>query len=101
MLQPFAVNCSAQDISWVKSNTKLINCINIDKLYYPETPKELQEIICTIQKKGEKFDIIGYSSNTLFLPSYHIQNMICTKKLNKWYETEDLSKCKFVIQKTY
>ena len=93
MLQPYAENCSAQDISWVKSNTKLLNCINIDKLYYPENIQELIQIICTLRNKGEAFDIIGYSSNTLFLPSYHIQNMICTKKLNKWYETEDLIIC--------
>lgn len=81
---------STQHISWVKSNRKqLENLSQIKNLWYPESIEELVSLVNAITKKKESFDIIGFSSNTLFLPSYRIDNLICTKKLNKWTERED------------
>lgn len=87
-------NVSALQISWVKSYKKKFSGVsNIQNLYYPESIVELKGIISEILSKGENFDIFGYSSNTLFLPSYHAQHVICTKKLGSWSETEDSIIC--------
>lgn len=80
-------NVSLQEISWVKSNKKALTSSfagKIDKLFYPESYDELIKTTKEILEKDGKVEIIGYSSNTLFLPSYHAQQLICTKKLNAW-----------------
>lgn len=61
----------------------------IHNLYYPETMEEFKNLLKNLIAKNEEIEIIGYSSNTLFLPSYHVENLICTKSLNKWYETDN------------
>lgn len=87
-------NISAQQISWVKSNKKnLENQFGIKKLYYPETQDELKDLIMTLNNNHEQYDIIGYSSNTLFLPSYTADNVVCTKKVNSWKDTDNEFVC--------
>lgn len=84
-----------QKISWVKSNKEAFENSGglINNLYYPETQDELISLIREFQKCGERFVIIGYSSNTLFLPSFSIENMVCTRELKSWYETDDSVVC--------
>ena len=85
---------SAQHISWVKSNKEALEAVHgIQNLYYPENLEELTKLISDIRNKKESFDIIGYSSNTLFLPTYRAQHVICTKKINSWVETVDTIIC--------
>lgn len=85
---------SPQRVSWVKSNRfALEKCSSIKSLYYPETTNELVELISNLRRKNDEFDIIGYSSNTLFLPSYKIKNLICTKELKSWRETDNYIIC--------
>ncbi len=88
-------NISAQRVSWVKSNKEALekNADAIKNLYYPETIDELKVLVNGFNEKNIKFDLIGYSSNTLFLPSYHIDHLICTKKLNHWEETDTTIVC--------
>ena len=88
-------NVSSQVVSWVQSNkTELQKSRNqIKHLYYPESLSELKTLVKKLNLENNTYDIIGYSSNTLFLPSYTIENLICTKKLNKWYETENEIVC--------
>lgn len=83
-------NVSAQKVSWVKSNKKKLEEINgqIESLYYPESLEEFLGLVEKIRSKGEDFELIGYSSNTLFLPSYKVKHLICTKQINKWSETD-------------
>lgn len=81
-------NVSAQEVSWVKSNKECLQKSKIDNLYYPESTDELIALVKEFQSKKEQFDIIGWSSNTLFLPSYHAKHLICTKKICKWVETD-------------
>jgi len=82
-------NMSVQHISWVKSNKNLLEKYsNIENLYFPDNREELQDLIIQLNKNKENFIVIGYSSNTLFLPSFHIKHLICTKYVNKWIETE-------------
>ena len=65
-------NISAQQISWVKSNKKNLEAQSgIKKLYYPEALDELKDLIMTLNCNNEQYDIIGYSSNTLFF--HHTQ----------------------------
>lgn len=78
---------SLQSISWVKSNkielTKPTTG-KVEKLYFPENRDELKELANSLFKEEGHVEIIAYSSNTYFTPSYHTKNMICTKKLNHY-----------------
>ena len=105
-------NVSAQQISWVKSNkNKLEAQTGIKKLFYPETLDELRDLIMKLNNNSEQYDIIGYSSNTLFLPSYTAENVICTKYVNSWKDTDSGFVCdcgvtvskisKYAIEKGY
>lgn len=88
-------NISAQKVSWVKSNKENLEKQGnqIENLYYPENLDELKELIEKIKALDESFELIGYSSNTLFLPSYKVKHLICTKFINKWTETDKLIVC--------
>lgn len=87
-------NISPQKVSWIKSNKSTLEKVHsIKNLYYPETTTELVELISDLRSKNDEFDIIGYSSNTLFLPSYRIKNLICTKELKSWRETDNYIIC--------
>lgn len=81
---------SAQRISWVKSNKEALesNPTAISNLYYPESADELVALIRKLTAEGETYELIGHSSNTLFLPSYHVDHLICTSKMSSWYETD-------------
>lgn len=84
-------NISAHKISWVKSNQEAFEEAgsNIRNLYYPENIEELIQLVIELKDKTlENVTIIGYSSNTLFLPSFSANNVICTKELNQWCETD-------------
>lgn len=64
-----------------------------------------------LNNNSEQYDIIGYSSNTLFLPSYTAENVICTKYVNSWKDTDNGFVCdcgvaiskisKYAIEKGY
>ena len=81
---------SAQKVSWVKSNQEALesNPKAISNLYYPESADELVELICKLMAEGKTYELIGHSSNTLFLPSYHVDHLICTSKMSSWHETD-------------
>lgn len=105
-------NISAQRISWVKSNKRILETQKgIKKLYYPETLDELRVLVMKLNNNHEQYDIIGFSSNTLFLPSYAADNVICTKYVNSWSDTSGGFLCdcgvavgkisKYAIEKGY
>ena len=81
---------SAQGVSWVKSNKEALeaNASAISNLYYPESVDELKDLLCKLSVDGEKYELIGYSSNTLFLPSYHVAHLVCTREISSWQETD-------------
>lgn len=83
-----------QEVSWVKSDKKRLSSYkSIKYLYYPETMKELVQLVSDIQQSGKPFDIIGYSSNTLFKPTYSAEHLICTTKLKSYTEEGSLIVC--------
>lgn len=88
-------NVSAQTVSWVKSNKAALEQHGdaIKHLYYPETTDELITLVTGLYASGARFDVIGYASNTLFLPSYAIDHLICTKKLDQWQVTAETVVC--------
>lgn len=88
-------NISLQQLSWVKSNKKAFELADscIKNVYYPESVEELKRLVLDFYKTSTRFLLLGYSSNTLFLPSYKIDNIIVTKKVNNWYETIDSIIC--------
>lgn len=88
-------NISPQKVSWVKSNKEELeaNSNAISHLYYPETIEELVSLYNELTKLNEHFELIGHSSNTLFLPSYHVDHLICIRKVKFWRETESQIIC--------
>lgn len=82
-------NQSFQSVSWIKSNKSRFEVgQKIETLYYPESLTELEDLIVTLRRNGDDFELIGYSSNTLFSPNHVVSNMVCTKRVNKWSETD-------------
>ncbi len=87
-------NISAQQISWVKSNKDILESVaGIDNLYYPDSMEELIELIRQLNQSHGRYAIIGYSSNTLFLPSFKMDNVVCTKHLQHYDENEKYIIC--------
>lgn len=88
-------NVSPQIISWVKSNEDEFTRNNaiIKNLFYPETIDELVDLVQTLIYTKQDYLIIGFSSNTLFLPTFKSNNVICTRLLNKWYEDDGYIQC--------
>lgn len=86
---------SPQKISWIKSNKDAFEAsgASIDNLYYPESLEELKDLLRFFYTRGIDFTIIGYSSNTLFLPTFSAVHVICIKYLSKWYEEGDEIVC--------
>lgn len=80
---------SAQEISWVKSNKAALGSTKgVKHLYYPESMSELEALVRELDRGRHPYLVIGWSSNTLFLPSYKIDNVICIKHLKHWEETD-------------
>lgn len=87
-------NVSAQMVSWVKTDKSRLEAVRgIEKLFYPSSMNELKMLLLDLIKRHERYDTIGYASNTLFRPSYHVRNLICTKYVNEWYETDNAIVC--------
>lgn len=88
-------NISTQRVSWVKSNKAALEKHSdaIKNLWYPETRQELVDLLNRFHKEHISYDLIGYSSNTLFLPSYSIDNLVCTKRLDNYEVTDDAIVC--------
>ena len=88
-------NISPYSISWIKSNKDAFEKEGnvIKNLYYPETQRELIDLLREMYSSGKDFSVIGCSSNTLFLPSYSAENVVCTTELNTWVETDDTIVC--------
>ena len=88
-------NISLQQLSWVKSNKQAFDADGflVPNVYYPESIEELKTLTLELLKNKQKFLVLGYSSNTLFLPSYRINNIIVTKKLCSWKETSNTIIC--------
>lgn len=77
-------------ITWLantydKSQSKGI----IENYYIPESIEEFQSLCRLLYIKNEDFRIIGYTSNIYILPNTNIKNVVSTRKLTKWHETEN------------
>lgn len=88
-------NVSPQLISWVKSNKEAFEDSGtlIENVFYPESIEELTELVGTFYKKQNSFTLIGYSSNTLFLPSFAESNLICIKRLDHYHVSDFYIEC--------
>lgn len=88
-------NVSPQHISWVKSNKDAFEMSGtlVENVYYPETTDELTGLVSSFYRQASSFTLIGYSSNTLFLPSFTERNLICTKRLDYYSVTEFYIEC--------
>ena len=93
-------NVPLQEVSWVKSDESLkdVHASSAAHLYYPENMDELIELCRGFYRRGEAFDLIGYASNTLLLPSYHPRHLICTRKLEEMVEDDICIMCECGVQ---
>lgn len=61
----------------------------IKTLYEPESKDELLDICRTLYRNNKKFDVIGYTSNIYYLPSYNVETMVSTRKVKEIEEHEE------------
>lgn len=78
-------NINTYDICWLNHVKGGV----IGTFYEPESKAELIELCRSLYKEGKNFDIIGYTSNIYFLPSYCVDIMVSTRKVNQYQELED------------
>lgn len=74
-------NLNISNISWLSS---LNGGGQISTFYQPETTEELSKLCRGFFAEGRDFDLIGHTSNTLYLPDYNCELMVSTRKLNKF-----------------
>lgn len=79
-------------ISWIST---LPGGGKIQYYYEPETLCELEELCGDFYLQGYEFDLIGHTSNTLYMQDYGCVRMVSTRKLNKFKirETEIFCEC--------
>ena len=56
----------------------------ISTFYQPETKEELCKLCKGFYAEKRDFDLIGHTSNTLYVSDYHCELMVSTRKLNKF-----------------
>ena len=61
----------------------------IGTFYEPETKDELLELCRGLYKDKKPFDIIGYTSNIYFLPSYNVEIMVSTRLVKELIIEDD------------
>lgn len=77
-------NVPIYKISWLR----FANGGAIGTYYEPENIQELKEICTTLYQKGKNFDLIGHTSNIYFLPSYSVDILVSTRKVNETTEED-------------
>lgn len=81
-------NFDISSICWLSGTYGELKCY-ADNYFIPETLNEFEEICRELYENHEEFDIIGHTSNVYFKPGYHTNNLVSTRKLNKWKEYDD------------
>lgn len=61
----------------------------IENYYIPENDEEYISLCRSLFIQKKTFRIIGHTSNTYIRPNTSIKNVISTRKLTEWSETED------------
>ena len=61
--------------------------------YEPESVDELVNLCRGFNKEGHNYDLIGHTSNTLYLKDYVCERMVSTRKLTKYVFTPDYVNC--------
>lgn len=54
---------------------------SIGTFYEPETKDELAALCRRLYAEGKPFDLIGHTSNTYYMPDYHVDTMVSTRKV--------------------
>lgn len=83
-------NVPLSDISWLST---LPSEGMVDSFFEPETSEELISLCSSFYKEGLDFDLIGHTSNTLYIHDYRCERMVSTRKLKKFVIGEDVIKC--------
>lgn len=89
-------NISLQELSWVKSDKMRLEsdkAQRVKNLFFPENTDEFSTLIRNLYGKNERFDVLGYCSNTLLLPTYDIENVVSTRLLTQWLEDKSSIYC--------
>lgn len=61
--------------------------------YEPESVDELVELCRGFNKNGLDYDLIGHTSNTLYLKDYVCERMVSTRKLTKYEFADEYISC--------
>ena len=85
-------NVPLRKVSWL--STSYYGCTGrVVNLYEPENKEELKILCTNFYSKGVDFLVIGYTSNIYFMPDCIIENVVSTRKINKWTVDEDYIYC--------
>ncbi len=65
----------------------------VSSFYEPESVEELKDLCLSFYAKEQPFDLIGHTSNTLYLEDYSSERMVSTRKLNRFEIRENEIYC--------
>lgn len=82
-------NLKVSNISWLSSMSRG----GISTFYQPEPMAELFRLCRRFYEEGQSFDLIGHTSNTFFVPDYHCELMVSTRKLNRFEIKQNEIEC--------
>ena len=83
-------NIRIRSISWLSTGNGVGD---ISSFYEPETVDELKELCSAFYAKEQLFDLIGHTSNTLYINGYNCERMVSTRKLNRFLISEQEIEC--------
>lgn len=77
-------NKRISELSWIHRGGMATN------YYEPESVEELVELVRSFYYTGEKFDLVGITSNIYFKDSYNVDNLVSTKQINRYTEDDSV-----------
>lgn len=81
-------NVDLNKISWLTTTKG-----EVKHFYEPETIDELVELCKSFYQHCVSFDLIGHTSNIYYVPGYHVENMISTRKIRGFKENDNFIEC--------
>lgn len=83
----YFVNKSIKEVSWIQRGGTARN------YFEPENYDELKRLLLELIQQNADFITVGLTSNIYFKNTYNVENLISTKKVNQWQESDDLVCC--------
>lgn len=86
-------NVDIDTVCWLAGSYGQDSNMKADNYYLPETLDEMTELCRKLYSQNKHFDLVGHTSNLYFRPNYKTENLISTRRLNKWEDRDDAVQC--------